>query len=78
MNCSYVISCKNTIFIAFVLLSSQYTSVLALCLVMGKIQCTVTMTIILETKYAMWIQKSGIPVHQKITTAIIDLPHVYS
>jgi len=61
-----------------VLLSSQYTSVLVLYLVKVQIQYIVTMTIILETKYAMWIPKSGVPVHQKITTAIIDLPHVYS
>ena len=77
MNFPCIISCNNTTFIAFVLLSSQYTSVLVLYLVKGKIQCSVTMTIILETKYAMWIQKSGVPVHQKITTAIIYLPHVY-
>ena len=53
MNCPCIISCNNTISNAFVLLSSQYTSVLVLYLVKGKIQCIVTMTIILETKYAM-------------------------
>jgi hypothetical protein len=78
MICPCISSRNNTIFIAFVLLYSQYTSVLVLYLVTGKIQYIVTMTIILETKYAMWIQKSGIPVHQKITTAIVYLPHVYS
>jgi uncharacterized protein (DUF3820 family) len=45
---------------------------------MGKIPYIATMIVILETKYAMWIQKNGVPVHQQSITAIIDLPHAYS